>query len=390
MKTNKQKKIQTPVSGFKRSRFNWAHDVNTTFSWGEIQPTQCKFIVPNSKTTLSTQELIRMAPMVEPTFGRVKFKTFNQFVNISDVFENYDAMMAQEPVSTSFGTKVPQALPSILLGRLCSYVLHGARATIYFSEGNDNATRLANADAGKYITLHRSSVSASAPSHAAITALNGSGVLSPQANAYVNLDSTLNTGYRIVFIPSLTDACAMKRCYTKILGTDAQYDNPNKVSVIPFCNPSFASLFPVKSGVVAPDNMVQVSPLGADYVFDFSVTDNSNNTYYYALCVELSDYGKRIRKVLQGCGYQIDFSANYDVSLIPLFAQYKAYFDVFGLQLYQGWETTSCAKVIDSISQTFTTSISRQDPNDSPYIQDLPNLFNDLAYNHFQARYKPR
>ena len=62
MKTNKQKKIQTPVSGFKRSRFNWAHDVNTTFSWGEIQPTQCKFIVPNSKTTLSTQELIRMAP----------------------------------------------------------------------------------------------------------------------------------------------------------------------------------------------------------------------------------------------------------------------------------------------------------------------------------------
>ena len=69
MKTNRQKKIRLPKSGFNRSRFNWSHDVNTTFGWGEIQPTQCKLIVPNSKTMLSTQELVRLAPMVDPTFG---------------------------------------------------------------------------------------------------------------------------------------------------------------------------------------------------------------------------------------------------------------------------------------------------------------------------------
>ena len=118
MKSNRQKKIRLPKSGYNRSRFNWSHDVNTTFGWGEVQPTQCKLIVPNSKTMLSTQELVRLAPMVEPTFGRIKFKTFNQFVPIADLFSNYDAMMAQEPVSTSFGSKVPQALPSIILVRL--------------------------------------------------------------------------------------------------------------------------------------------------------------------------------------------------------------------------------------------------------------------------------
>ena len=42
MKTNKLNKIKIQKSGFKRSKFNWSHDVNTTFGWGEIQPTQCR------------------------------------------------------------------------------------------------------------------------------------------------------------------------------------------------------------------------------------------------------------------------------------------------------------------------------------------------------------
>ena len=104
MKTNKLKKIPVPKSGFKRSRFNWSHDVNTTFSWGEVQPTQCKLLIPNSKTTLSTQSLIRLAPMVAPTFGRVRYKTYNQFVKLAEIFPNWDALMAQEPKSTGYGT----------------------------------------------------------------------------------------------------------------------------------------------------------------------------------------------------------------------------------------------------------------------------------------------
>ena len=55
MRTNKQSKIVVPKSGFKRSRFNWSHDVNTTFAWGEMQPTQCKMLIPGSKTTMDAQ-----------------------------------------------------------------------------------------------------------------------------------------------------------------------------------------------------------------------------------------------------------------------------------------------------------------------------------------------
>ena len=123
MKSNKQGKIRVPKSGYKRSKFNWSHDVNTTFAWGEIQPTQCKMLIPGSKTTMSTQSLIRLAPMVVPTFGRVKYKTYNQFVSMAEIMPNFDAMMAQEPVSTSYGTQVPKQIPTVSLGVMSSLFL---------------------------------------------------------------------------------------------------------------------------------------------------------------------------------------------------------------------------------------------------------------------------
>ena len=383
MKTNRQKKINLPKSGFNRSRFNWSHDVNTTFSWGEIQPTQCKLIQPNSKTMLSTQELIRLAPMVEPTFGRIKFKTFNQFVPIADLFGNYDAMMAQEPISTAFGTKVPQAMPSIILGRLCSYVLHGARATVYWSVGDSNAARLNSYNDGILMTSYRDSPTSSAPRDLAATALFDSGVLSNYTNGYVNLDSSLNTGYRVCLLPAAMLQSSMKECYIDSIDSTKSFDNPNKPSVIPLAASSFAHLFPVNRSYAVedvPNNQREVTFDSADYTIDFSVKTNDNSVYYYSLLVELSDFGKRIRKVLQGCGYQIDFSSNNEVSLIPLFAQYKAYFDVFGLQLYHGWETTHCAKVLQSIDQCFVESISHNYPSNNPLIQDLPNLHNDYTF----------
>ena len=55
MKTNVQNDIKIPISGFKRSKFNWSHDINTTFGWGEIQPTECKLLVPGSKTIVNSK-----------------------------------------------------------------------------------------------------------------------------------------------------------------------------------------------------------------------------------------------------------------------------------------------------------------------------------------------
>lgn len=355
MKSNKQKKIVVKNSGYKRSRFNWSHDVNTTFSWGEIQPTQCKMLIPGSKTTCEVQNLIRLAPMVAPTFGRVKYKTFNQFVEMAEVFPNWDAMMAQEPKSTASGKKVPQAVPTIKLGKLSAYVLEGARATLYWAPGNTEADRLSAAQRGTYKTVYKPA-SGTLPSEASghINRLNGNGLFVNNTTLPTFCNDIGSVDNRVYIKPGAIDS-TMSSVYS--------LDGTTYEAAITLGNSSLNQL-------IAPDPSLggdfinanfdacdrEVSFEGSDYVIEFSVTDN-NQKYYYALALECSDYGKRIRKILQGLGYQIDFASTEEVSILPLLAQYKAYFDIFGLQLYNGWETTSCAKLIKIIENEFVTGM---------------------------------
>lgn len=361
MKTNKQKDIKVNKSGYKRSRFNWTHDVNTTFNWGEIQPTQCKMLIPNSKTTMKAQNLIRLAPMVAPTFGRVKYKTFNQFVAISEIFPNFDALMSQEPKSTSVKTKVPKAIPTVSLAKLSAWILHGSRATVYFAlPTTDGRTAAQNAADGYYVTAYRKNPN---------TGLTVSNVLLPLFNRLTEYPvfneendpyHSSNTG-----LPNVGKRVVLN------LGNVWQ---PNgSISVypavkIPLGLVNNREMFPVDraytssasaSSPTVPGYMKEVTMEGADYVIEGWQSLEDSTDVYYAIAFELSDAGKRLKKILQGCGYQIDFTAvDTQVSILPLLAQYKAYFDIFGLQLYQGWETTSCSKFIQYIEQNFAEDVS--------------------------------
>lgn len=355
MKANKQSKIRVKNSGYKRSRFNWSHDVNTTFSWGEIQPTQCKLLIPGSKTTQQVQNLIRLAPMVAPTFGRVKYKTYNQFVALSEIFPNFDALLAQEPKATAGGTRVPNWIPYISLGKLSSYVLHGARATLYYTQGLTSADRLSNAQKGLYTTQYKP-LSGSIPTEmlGRLNLLASATAFTPRANPFSQYcPDAGDVGQRLVFCPHNVTSTMDGVYNTDVAGHE---------SFIVLANTSLNSLCAVDpsegaeeiaKSVEACDREVSIA--SADYVIEFSLKDSGGvEDYYFALALECSDYGKRIRKVIQGLGYQVDFASTQAVSILPLLAQYKAYFDIFGLQLYQGWETTSAAKIIKRIEAEFT------------------------------------
>ena len=94
MKTNKLDAIKVQKSGHPRAKFNLSHDVNTTCGFGEIQPLMCRFSVPGTKHVLDIESLVRCAPMPAPTFGRVSYKTWSSFVNLSSLFPNAKNMFA--------------------------------------------------------------------------------------------------------------------------------------------------------------------------------------------------------------------------------------------------------------------------------------------------------
>lgn len=340
MKTNKQSKVRIPKSGFKRSKFDWSHDVNTTFSWGEIQPTQCRMLVPGSKTTLHTQSLLRLAPMVAPTFGRVKYKTFNQFVSLEEIFPNFGPLMSAEPIKRVSGTKAPKFIPFVRLGALSSWVLQGCHATLYQKTTN-------SAGEEGYMTVYRSNPTANPDDR-------WNAIYNPIKDLFSTVGdpwnssttSIANVGTKVVIrLQNFSDAFSKGLGYTGVTSASA---GPFELVTGMHSTNDMCPIVRSYDGFVT-DYQREVTIEGADYILEGAVGENK-----FALAVELSDFGKRIRKVIQGVGYQIDFTSTANVSILPLLATYKAYFDIFGLQLFQGWETTECASVINYITEYFS------------------------------------
>lgn len=410
MRVNKQSNIKIPKAGFKRSRFNWSHDVNTTFNWGEIQPTQCKLLIPGSKTTMSSQNLIRLAPMVAPTFGRVKYKTFNQFVGMSEIAPNFAAMMAQEPVTRNGSTFVPKEVPSVLLGQLSMYVLFGAKATLYWINPTKTQSQIdADLARGRYTTSFRKPKSDGSAWVQDLLVSNILNAVSDTTNGcFQNVTTGIarsnttilpdvpNVGSRIAMYPLNMNNAALR---DGVWSGDGVHTPVKTDYQICLGGSNVGQLIPVDKSVVADPNSsnpliaamnafdTQVTMEGADYMIEFQVpfATGTGGVVNCALAFELSDYGKRIRKVLQGCGYQINFASTARVSILPLLAQYKAYFDVFGLTLYKGWETTTCARLIDYIKNNNVTSV---DPNRYTNVNQqmavLPTSNTNLAYSKNQ------
>jgi len=381
MKTNIQKDIKIPKSGFKRSKFNWSHDVNTTFGWGEIQPTECKLLVPGSKTINNSKGLVRFAPMLVPTFGRVHYKSFSQFVPLEDVFPNFGSFMSQEPTSTAAKTAVAKKLCCAPLAHVSSWCFLGARATMYFAiPTNDGKSAQENAAYGNYITWFRQNPNAGQSQSdwrqwfdKFMTASN---------QAVQNEQDTWNHDSN-QFLPKLDavtiDFNKLGQMYADVFptGTIIRLSNRETNDLCPVRRDYQPNLYGGDASIQAWQREVTME--SADFVLEGHVNNNGEDVYF-AFAFEFSDYGKRIRKILQGCGYQISLTSKRMVSILPLLAQYKAYFDVFGLQLYQSWETTFCNKFIKYMTNEFVNELTDFVPRTSQVYSAANDVFNLHAF----------
>ena len=68
------------------------------------------------------------------------------------------------------------------------------------------------------------------------------------------------------------------------------------------------------------------------------------------LTFRFSDSAKRVRKQLVGLGYGLALDDSNNVSLAPILAYYKAYFDTFGLTRVRAFESTACYSLIRLIT----------------------------------------
>ena len=82
MKNNILGKIKVALGNRNKAHLSLSHDVSTTASFGDVQPTICKLVLPNSNGHVSTKTLVRFGTMLAPTFGRIKAKEYHTLVKM--------------------------------------------------------------------------------------------------------------------------------------------------------------------------------------------------------------------------------------------------------------------------------------------------------------------
>lgn len=338
MKVNFANKVELSSAKLPRTRFNMSADCSTTAEWGCTQPIACKMVVPDSKSVLSVNSIIRAAPMLSPTFGRIKSKIWHSFVSMGDLFPQFASFLAQVPEGLDSNTIwTYNKMPFIRADILSSFVLAGAHVTLYRQDhqflNNEADTKFTTAYP---ITLTDSLKDFVKNAFANMSGLHQDEIFQPETY----LAPYHYTG------PTLDLRCIWRNSSQG----EPLYNKPIK---IPIGNDSWESFADMSNFPDDRETLPETQKAGFDHTpvpletADLVVTDLGADGYnYYALAFRLSSYGKRLRKILIGCGYQINLMDYHDVSLMPLLAYYKAYFDTFGLCLYHNWETTFAYRIL--------------------------------------------
>ena len=79
----------------KKYSHNLSRDCNTTFTSGVVQPIFTQYMLPDSDISVKAEQLVRLCPLVCPSFARLSLQTFTRFVPEHDVVPFSDAFYSQ-------------------------------------------------------------------------------------------------------------------------------------------------------------------------------------------------------------------------------------------------------------------------------------------------------
>lgn len=185
-----------------------------------------------------------------------------------------------------------------------------------------------------------------------------------KATVYVTTGATTTTDY--VTGMTLASASQLTRVQS-IMGTST--GNTSYISA------QWKALKELALNNYAASNKDHVTLDGADFIFNMN--DTATATTRYTFCVKATTSAKNIRKILLGAGYQIDLFDDTSVSLLPIFAYYKAYFDTMYPKRFISWTNTNCYKIIQMMSESnsaFNTLITN-----ATNVAYVKGFFDDLS-----------
>lgn len=329
MRNNLQNDIKVENPNNRKSKFNYSASLSTTCNLGQITPAKCQVIQPNSTTLCKIEELVRMAPMVSPTYAHLKSKTWLYWVPLADVVPNYDPMSTMMKANRNGSVFDVLNLPCIKRKDLSAFLLTGAKATIYIKLSNGNIGSDEN-----LTTWH------SAPYQESV---NWKRLIDAIWNKYYYADDEgvpLLDLKRLLNVSSPSEKFGLpagNRISASLCLTDV-----NQPEGYPFWQ--YDRGYPTEDvGIDSADALIYDT-------FTHEYLDENNNVvaqdYEICLAFRFSSFGVQLSKIFDVLGYGRDYMDSRNVEIARLLAYYKGYYMKMYPQQWEGWQDTTCASIV--------------------------------------------
>lgn len=367
-------KSQKHVS--KSSHFPINFDSSMSTNIGEFLPTGIFELTPHTKVNGNIKSGARLAPMVNPTFGKCSIYDYVVNMKLNDIYPIYNDLISQNPIVGNTGDSfIPSSVPSFYLNELyCNLLCYSEYAIYvkvqgtlgedlvlplhhffpYYLQGASGSTPNPLITQNKFIsdfifhTIH---------DHMPSKAFDGVGSRFSTWNTVPNVDSAFTT---LVDADGCPPASAMRKSlnglyvYALDSKTNVNLENADYSLFVSdlYCGnynqyESGSSTFKAQSlkSLMTGEtwNAMTEDLYGSRY--------NSTNILGFYIGFNLNYYGKRLRKVLNGLGYHPSVLADMK-SALPLIGYYKFWFDTCNPKRNITYNDTICARYFDYISRS--------------------------------------
>lgn len=391
MQNNALGKVSMKTDKIPASRFPLSNDFNTTLQFGVVYPTHVKYCDEDVKKVDSRETLFYLAPMPVRTFGRLRAKMYHQFVAFADLFPKlFPSMMAQTPyAAAAVGNINGGVLPYADSRIISSFALLGSKLSVWlgYDYENSQSSDLPSyenipADNTIYSLTEKEIGSSGTQTSAEYTAFttqhfSASGVVNASGASHLSILSSSSSHRTSSWADPAKNSFGCKLPQNTLLlnpfalfcgenDWPASSDNSKRDVLIPLgvdyaygCTSDYLTNHP-SSNLAMRKQGYDVGFYGpgtnSDVVvtrfLDYTTGSGTSLKYhrrriYY--CFRLSDYGKRFKAFLEGCDYKPDFQYGTDWALAPLLATYKAYYDLFSINLYENFVNSSIGKLCNAI-----------------------------------------
>lgn len=341
-----------------------SHDVSSTFEFGFCAPQFSKLMMPDSDMDIDVAASIRLMPMPLPTFGRVSMKYYHEFVPMEDLWRPTNQFFAQQYFNPAQGANTT-ANTSYIPSRVPYFMMHN-----YTSNPGQNQV--------------------CAPSLLSLVLGGNNCIWSAYKIITGSVNSITNTqDIRYEQTPLTEGAVSTSLInralgiYGNVLNASSSFGNPS-LGLSPYTRDSNQELFAGQSDffitLEACDMYFiitgKTSTAGTDTLSSSSSVDAA---YPILVCVKFTNNGRRVRKILEGLGIRLDPSYDQPINALPVFAYYKAWYDLMQPSRLVDWEGTPAFRILDHYTQFGDWNMIKKDPlgsiNSKPLLEDFAQFF---------------